>query len=57
MGVPGASMHYPTTSIDVFLPRIFAGLEIKKEDIAPLGEGGLCVDCKECRYPMCYFGF
>jgi molybdopterin biosynthesis enzyme len=61
MGVPGASMHYATTSIDVFLPRIFAGLEIKKEDIALLGEGVLCVDCKknskECRYPVCYFGF
>jgi molybdenum cofactor synthesis domain-containing protein len=57
MGVPGASMHFPTTSIDVFLPRIFAGLEIKKEDIAPLGEGGFCADCKECQYPVCYFGF
>jgi molybdenum cofactor synthesis domain-containing protein len=57
MGVPGASMHFPTTSIDVFLPRIFAGLEINKEDIAPLGEGGFCINCKECHYPVCYFGF
>ena len=56
IGVPGASMHSPVTSLDVFLPRIFAGLEIKTEDIAGFGEGGFCMGCKECRYPICHFG-
>jgi molybdenum cofactor synthesis domain-containing protein len=56
IGVPGASMHYSTTSLDVFLPRIFAGVNISKEDIASMGEGGFCMCCKVCRYPLCYFG-
>lgn len=43
VGVPGASMHSPVTSLDVFLPRIFAGVEIEKADIAALGEGGFYV--------------
>jgi molybdopterin biosynthesis enzyme len=33
MGVPGASMHSSVTSLDVFLPRVFAGIEITKEEI------------------------
>ena len=56
VGVPGASMHSKTTSLEVFLPRIFAGLEIKAEDVAAFGDGGLCSGCKECTWPRCYFG-
>jgi len=56
VGVPGASMHSPVTSLDVFLPRIFAGLEIKADDIPGLGEGGFCSACASCTYPRCYFG-
>ena len=56
MGVPGASMHTPATSMDFFLPRIFAGLKIRPEDIAELGEGGLCMNCKVCLFPRCGFG-
>jgi hypothetical protein len=56
IGVPGASMHSPVTSLDVFLPRIFAGIEITPEDIPGLGEGGFCAGCAECSYPRCYFG-
>ena len=56
IGVPGASMHSPVTSLDVFLPRIMAGVEIKKSDIAKCGEGGFCMGCKICTYPLCYFG-
>lgn len=56
VGVPGASMHFPTTSLEVFLPQIFAGVKITKEEIPGYGEGGLCMSCKECRYPLCYFG-
>ena len=56
IGVPGASMHAPVTSLDVFLPRIFAGLEVTPDDIPGLGEGGFCSGCKVCAYPLCYFG-
>lgn len=41
VGVPGASMHAKFTSFDIFLPRIFAGIELKKQDFTELGEGGL----------------
>ena len=56
LGVPGASMHSPVTSLDVFLPRIFAGLKVTKDDIPGLGEGGFCSVCTTCTYPRCYFG-
>ena len=56
IGVPGASMHSPVTSLDVFLPRVFAGVEITPDDIPGLGEGGFCAGCAECTYPRCYFG-
>ncbi len=56
MGVPGASIHAKTTSLDVFLPRVFAGIEITAEEIAGYGEGGLCLGCETCHYPKCYFG-
>ena len=56
IGVPGASMHSPVTSLDVFLPRIFAGVDIGRAEIAGLGEGGFCSACETCTYPRCYFG-
>ena len=56
IGVPGASMHSPITSLEVFLPRVFAGVEITREEIADYGEGGFCIGCKECTFPVCYFG-
>lgn len=56
IGVPGAAMHSRVTSLDVFLPRVFAGLDITKEDFAAYGEGGLCLNCGECAWPRCYFG-
>lgn len=56
IGVPGASMHFETTSLDVFLPRVFAGLEIRREDVAAMGAGGFCMGCAVCHYPLCSFG-
>lgn len=56
VGVPGASLNAPMTSLDVFLPRILAGVELTKEDAAGMGEGGFCLWCKECTYSKCYFG-
>ena len=56
VGVPGASLHFRTTSLDIFLPRIFAGDTITPEEIADFGEGGFCMQCEKCHYPICYFG-
>lgn len=56
IGVPGAAIHFKTTVLDVFLPRIMAGDIITKKDFIKLGEGGLCLGCEVCRYPICYFG-
>ncbi len=56
IGVPGASMHAKVTSLDVFLPRVFAGVPVTKEDVMAAGEGGLCMNCKVCTWPKCYFG-
>jgi len=56
IGVPGASMHAPVTSLDVFLPRVFAGVEITPEEIADFGLGGFCLNCPVCHFPNCNFG-
>ncbi|NLY20470.1 MAG: molybdopterin-binding protein [Tissierellia bacterium] len=56
IGVPGASIHAPTTSFEITLPKIFAGVEITKEDINAMGAGGLCLNCEVCHYPICFFG-
>lgn len=41
VGVPGASIHSEITSFDFFLPRIFAKIDLKKQDFTEMGEGGL----------------
>jgi molybdenum cofactor synthesis domain-containing protein len=41
LGLPGAVMHEPFTSFDVFLPRILAGERIVESDMTRLGYGGL----------------
>ncbi|MHC2994615.1 MAG: molybdopterin-binding protein [Candidatus Atribacteria bacterium] len=55
LGVPGCAMYYRTTILDVVLPRIFVGEILTKEDFIKMGEGGFCLNCKECRYPQCFF--
>jgi molybdenum cofactor synthesis domain-containing protein len=57
LGVPGASMHSPVTSLDVFLPRVMAGVELTARELTATGEGGFCMACKPCTYPICYFGY
>lgn len=41
MGLPGAVMHEPFTSFDLFLPRILAGERIEEKEMTRLGYGGL----------------
>ncbi len=56
MGLPGCVMYAGATVFDLVLPKIAAGISVSKKDIVKLGNGGLCLGCKECRYPVCPFG-
>ncbi|HTP29463.1 MAG TPA: molybdopterin-binding protein, partial [Anaeromyxobacteraceae bacterium] len=56
MGLPGCVMYHRTTIFDLVLPRILAGEEVSRQDVARLGHGGLCLECATCAYPNCSFG-
>ncbi len=56
IGVPASAIFHGTTVFDLLLPRILAGEKISPRDLAQLAHGGLCLQCKECRYPICPFG-
>jgi len=55
-GLPGCVMYARATIFDLVLPRLAAGVRVARADIAALGEGGLCLGCGDCRYPVCPFG-
>lgn len=56
IGVPACGMYHKITVLDLILPRILAGEEITKKDMAKLGHGGLCLNCETCTFPVCPFG-
>ena len=56
MGLPGCVMYAGATVFDLMLPRVAADVPVTRADIAALGEGGLCLGCGECHYPICPFG-
>lgn len=56
MGLPGCVMYAKATVFDLVLPRIAAGIAVTKKDLAHMGNGGLCLSCRECHYPDCSFG-
>jgi molybdopterin biosynthesis enzyme len=56
LGIPACGMYHKTTVFDLILPRVLAGETIERRALADLGHGGLCLNCKECRYPVCPFG-
>ena len=56
MGLPGCVMYAGATVFDLMLPKIAADVPVTRSDIAALGEGGLCLGCKPCHYPICPFG-
>ena len=56
LGLPGCVMYSRRTIFDLVLPRILAEDEILAEELAELGEGGLCMNCDVCTYPHCEFG-
>ena len=56
LGLPGCVMYAKRTVFDLILPRVMADDEIKAEEIAGMGEGGLCLNCPVCTFPNCGFG-
>jgi molybdenum cofactor synthesis domain-containing protein len=56
LGLPGCVMYHRTTIFDLVVPRLLAGETISRQDIVALGHGGFCLNCSECRYPLCGFG-
>jgi molybdenum cofactor synthesis domain-containing protein len=56
LGLPACGMFHRTTVFDLILPRVMLGEKIGREELARMGHGGLCRQCKTCRYPICDFG-
>ena len=56
MGLPGCVMYSKRTIFDLVLPRVIACDYVTAEELAQLGEGGLCLNCTVCTYPACGFG-
>ncbi|EPR44518.1 formylmethanofuran dehydrogenase subunit E region [Desulfovibrio sp. X2] len=56
LGVPACALFFPTTAVDLLLPRILAGMPITRADLARSGHGGLCQECPTCSFPHCPFG-
>jgi len=56
LGLPACGMFHKITVFDLILPRVLCGEKITRQDVAQLGHGGLCRQCKSCAYPICGFG-
>ena len=56
MGLPGCVMYAGATIFDLILPRVAADVPVTRAGIAAMGNGGLVLGCKQCRYPICPFG-
>lgn len=55
-GLPGCAMYNKRTIFDIVLPRLMACDMILADELAGLGEGGLCLNCDVCTFPNCGFG-
>ena len=56
MGLPGCVMYAGATIFDLVLPFVAADVPVTRRQIVALGEGGLCLGCKPCHWPICPFG-
>lgn len=56
LGVPACALFFKRTALDLLLPRLLTSAEITRDDIARMGEGGLCLGCTTCHFPNCSFG-
>jgi formylmethanofuran dehydrogenase subunit E len=56
IGVPACALYFKSTSFDLLLPRLLARLPITRLDLARMGHGAFCLECKACTFPKCPFG-
>jgi molybdenum cofactor synthesis domain-containing protein len=56
LGAPVAASYYPSSVIDIILPRVLCGEKLSRGDIIELGHGGICLNCEKCSFPVCPFG-
>ncbi|MEW5725677.1 MAG: molybdopterin-binding protein, partial [Thermodesulfobacteriota bacterium] len=56
IGVPACVLYHERTIFDLVLPRVLAGENLTRRDLAALAHGGLCLNCETCRFPVCPFG-
>lgn len=56
VGIPACGLYHKATVFDLLLPRLLAGENPDHRDLARLAVGGMCLNCKTCRYPDCSFG-
>ncbi len=56
LGVPACALFHKHTSLDLLLPRLLAGLDVTRTDLARIGNGGMCMECTHCSFPKCPFG-
>lgn len=54
-GVPACALYFKTTLFDALFPRLLAGRRITRPELAAMGEGGFCMNCKVCTWPKCFF--
>lgn len=55
IGVPACALYFKTTLFDALFPRLLAGRRITRPELAAMGEGGFCMNCKVCTWPKCFF--
>jgi molybdenum cofactor synthesis domain-containing protein len=55
-GLPGCVMYAGNTIFDLVLPMLLAEVPVTSGWLAGLGNGGLCLNCPDFRYPNCMFG-
>ena len=56
LGLPACVYYHESTIFDLMFPRVLAGDNISKNEIAEMGHGGLCLNCDRCQFPVCPFG-
>ena len=56
VGLPGCVMYAKLTIFDLILPRLMADDPVTADELAALGQGGLCLNCEICTFPNCGFG-
>ena len=56
LSLPACVLFFRATVLDLILPRILAGEQITRKDLAAMAHGGMCLECETCHFPRCSFG-